>query len=295
MNIKNLIYTTLFLLITTSSFAGGGWTKKKGKSYIKVAGWWVESQDFFSGNGGSSSSPVTNGLFHLNIYAEYGITDKLTAIGYVPFFTRSYRNDLKSVRPSGEVIQNVSGDDLNTFGDTEIGVKYSIFQKGRIALAGSVIFGLPFGDDGANNSPDNNLATGDGEFNQIIRADLGISIHNSDKSSVYGNVYVGYNNRTEDFSDEYRAGAELGAGLLGNKLWFIGKIDVIESTENGDKPIEGGASVFANNSEVVNLTGENAIYFTDKIGLNAAVSFPISGQFIYDAPAITAGLFLDIK
>ncbi len=295
MNIKHLIYTSLFLIISTSSFAGGGWTKKKGKSYIKVAGWWIESKDFFSGNGGDSTSPVTNGLFNINVYAEYGITDKLTAIGYIPFFTRSYRNDLRSIRPNGEEIDNVPGDDLNTFGDSEVGVKYSILQKGKFALAGSIILGLPFGDDGSNNSPDNNLATGDGEFNQLLRADLGISLYNSDTTSLYGNVYIGYNNRTEDFSDEYRAGVELGAGFLKNKLWLVGKVDIIESTENGDKPISGGASVFANNSEVVNLTAETAIYFTKKIGLNASASFPVSGQFVYNAPAYSAGLFLDIQ
>ncbi|WP_010182277.1 hypothetical protein [Aquimarina agarilytica] len=289
----NKIFNFLLLtFITTSCFAGGGWTKKKGKSYIKVAGWWVESKDFFSGTGENSKSTVDNGLFNINIYAEYGFTDKLTAIAYIPFFTRSYQN--KEIDQNGVVNQALTGGDLNSFGDAEIGIKYSIFQKGRFALAGSLILGLPLGNDGSDQTLA--LATGDGEFNQLLRADLGISLYNSDTTSIYSNVYLGYNNRTKDFSDEYRAGAELGAGFLKNKLWLVGKLDIIESTENGNKGVSGGsASVFANNSEVVNLTAETAIYFTKKIGLNASASFPVSGQNVYDAPAYSAGIFLDIK
>lgn len=293
MKFNKIISIVTLILITTSSFAGGGWTKKKGKSYIKVAGWWVESNDFFSSSGGNSTGTVDNGLFNVNIYAEYGFTDKLTAIAYVPFFSRSYQN--REIDQNGVVNQALPGGDLNSFGDSEVGVKYAIFQKGRFALAGSLILGLPLGNDGSDQTLA--LATGDGEFNQLVRADLGISLYNSDTTSLYGNVYIGYNNRTEDFSDEYRAGAELGAGFLKNKLWLVGKLDVIESTENGDKGTSSGgsASVFANNSEVVNLTAETAIYFTKKIGLNASVSFPLSGQNVYDAPAYSAGLFLDIQ
>jgi len=290
MKIKIISLLSL-LLISLTAFAGGGWTKAKGKSYVKVAGWWVESQDFFSGNGGKSTG-VTTGLFNVNVYAEYGFTDKLTAIAYVPFFSRSYQNARIT---NGVTDTDLIGGDLNSFGDSELGIKYQLFKKGKFALAGSLILGLPIGNDGTGESP-RGLATGDGEFNQIIRVDLGISLVNSDNLSLYGNIYTGYNNRSKGFSDEFRGGLELGAGLLDSKLWLIGKLDTIQSFENGDdSPSGGSASIFANNSEATSVTTEGAYYFTEKIGLNISASFPLAGQNVFNAPAYSAGIFLDIK
>ncbi len=290
MNFKKVISIVSLIVFSSSVFAGGGWTKAKGKSYVKVAGWWVESQDFFSGNGGEDSG-VTTGLFNVNIYAEYGFTDKLTAIAYVPFFSRSYQNERIT---NGVNDPFLEGGDLNSFGDSELGVKYQLFKNERFALAGSVTFGLPLGNDGSDQTL--GLATGDGEFNQIIRVDLGISIYNSDTVNIYGNVYTGFNNRTNDFSDEFRGGLEVGAGILDNKLWIVGKLDTIQSFENGDKGSAGGnASVFANNSEATSITSELAYYLTEKIGLNASASIPLAGQNVFNAPAYSAGIFLDIK
>ena len=284
------IICVFFCLISFSTFAGGGWTKQKGKTYVKVAGWWVESKDFFSGTG-EETSGVTTGLFNVNIYAEYGFTDKLTAIAYVPFFSRSYQN--KRIT-NGIEDEFLKGGALNSFGDSEIGVKYQILKSGRFALAGSIILGLPLGNDGSDETLA--LATGDGEFNQIVRADLGTSIYNSDKTSIYSNFYMGYNNRTDDFSDEFRGGLEFGLGLAGKKLWIIGKFDTIQSLKNGDKQSsDESASIFANNAEATTITGEIAYYFSKKIGINASIANPISGQSVFNAPAYSAGVFLDIK
>lgn len=290
MNVKKVISVISLILFSSAIFAGGGWTKSKGKSYVKVAGWWVESQDFFSGNGGEDSG-VTTGLFNVNIYAEYGFTDKLTAIAYVPFISRSYQNERITNGVSDVFLE---GGDLNSFGDSEIGVKYQLFKNKRLAIAGSVILGLPLGNDGSDQTL--GLATGDGEFNQIIRADLGISIYNSDAVNVYGNIYSGFNNRTDGFSDELRAGLEIGAGILNNKLWAVAKLDTIQSLNNGDRDSVGGnASVFANNSEVTSITSELAYYFAKKIGLNMSASIPLAGQNVFNATAYSAGIFLDIK
>ncbi len=294
MKVNKILGYLVLLLLSSNAFAGGGWTKKKGKSYIKVAGWWVEGREFFNGNGDESPSTIDSGLFNVNIYAEYGITNKLTAIGYIPFFSRSYQN--REVDQDGIPSEQRPGGDINTFGDSEVGLKYSLYKNSKIALAVSVILGLPFGDEG---SPEDvpALATGDGEFNQIIKLDLGIGLYNSSTIDVYANTYVGFNNRTEGFSEEFRGGLELGAGVLDKKLWLVGKVDVIESFENGDEidNAGGGGTIFANNTEVVNVVSELAYYFTKKIGVSASASFPVSGTNVYAEPAFSGGLFLDLK
>jgi len=288
---KYLFPLITFLLLASNTYAGGGWTKEKGTSYIKVSGWWVESKGFFDGNGSKSQSTVNHGLFNINVYAEYGISNKLTAIGYIPFYTKSYQN--KEVDQNGNGNPDLPGRELNSFGDSEIGIKYNVFKNSIFSIATSLTLGLPLGDQG---SPETGLATGDGEFNQLLKVDIGISLINNKQLSLYGNAYVGYNNRTEDFSDEIRGGLEIGAGLLDQKLWIISKLDVIESTRNGDKDFEsGGGSVFANNSEVVNLSFEAAYYITEKIGFSAAIANPLSGTFVYSDPAYTGGIFFDLK
>lgn len=281
-------------LIATNAFAGGGWTKQKGKTYVKVSGWWIESKNFFNGEGFDSPSDVDRGLFNVNIYAEYGISDKLTAIGYVPFFSRAYEN--RELDQDGLVSPSRPGGAINSFGDSEIGLKYQLYKNSLISLAGSVILGLPLGDSG---DPEDvpSLATGDGEFNQILRVDAGFSLLNTSAFSLYGNSYVGFNNRTDGFSDEFRFGAEIGAGLFDNSLWLVQKLDLIESFENGDEIGEGssGGSIFANNTEVVNLTSEIAYKFTKKLGLSGSVAIPVSGSNVFSDPAYSVGIYLDVQ
>lgn len=285
------LVTVMLIFFSISVFAGGGWPKKKGSAYIKVAGWWIDSNEFYNGNGDNSKAIVNSGLFNVNVYAEYGITDRLTAIAYVPFFSRSYQD--REVDQDGIVSDQRPGGDINTFGDSEIGLKYGLYKNDYISLAGSVILGLPLGDDGSDEEL--SLATGDGEFNQIVRADLGVSLFNSPNASIYGNVYAGFNNRTEGFSDEFRGGLELGLGLFNKKLFIVGKLDTIESFENGDDiESSGSGSIFANNTEVVNLTAEVSYYLTKKIGISGSIASPLSGKNVYADPAYSVGLFLDL-
>ena len=292
MKIKYL-FILLSILITSNIYAGGGWTNEKGTAYIKVSGWWVESKNFFSGNGSESRSNVSSGLFNINIYAEYGITDKLTAIGYIPFFSRAYQN--REVDQNGNINETLPGGDLNSFGDSEIGLKYNLYKNDRFSIATSLTLGLPFGNDGSDQEL--LLTTGDGEFNQIVRVDIGASLFQNDLLSIYGNAYFGYNNRTKGFSDELRGGAEIGAGILDKKLWLISKLDIIESTKNGDTISNNDtrANIFANNAEVINLTFETSYYITEKIGISASIANPLSGVSGFDAPAYSGGIFFDLK
>ena len=285
---------TLFLsLFSLSAFAGGGWPKKKGKYYIKVAGWYVESNTHFTGDGVEGAPNVTSSLFNVNVYAEYGFTDKLTAIAYVPFFARAINN--KVIDNRGNVADGFPGESLNSIGDSQFGLKYGIYQKGKVAIALSYIIDIPLGKTGEGEQQ--TLATGDGELNHIFRADVGFSLFNGDTISLYGNVYSGINVRSKDFSEELRAGLELGAGLLDKKLWIVGKFDTIQALNNGDRNLDSGNNfgLFLNNVEVTTITPEVSYYLTKKIGLSAAISVPIAGQFVYDQPSYTGGIFIDVN
>lgn len=268
----------------------GGWAKEKTNFYVKLSAWYLEADEHFT-EGTDTAPNTTQSLFNINVYGEYGITDRWTAILYAPFFTRATENDRIS-KATGGVLSE--GGSINTIGDIDIAIKYGIIQNGKIALSAMLLLGLPTGES-TPGGPNNTLQTGDGEFNQMLRADLGIPLI-SGTTNVYGNVYAGYNNRTNDFSDELRLGAELGLGILDSKWWIIAKADAIQSMNNGVPAIASTSnSIFVNNAEVFSVTLETAVYLTKSIGLSAALTNPISGQLVYSDPAYSAGIFLDVK
>jgi len=288
-NNNNILIIILVFLFTSSAFSQ--WTKGKGKGYYKVSGWYLEADEHFTANGDKDPN-LTRSQFNVNFYGEYGITDKLDVIAYVPFFSRVTEND----EISGTTGQELSeGESFNSFGDLDLGVRYSLFKNSTYAISATLKFGIPTGDDAGGS--DGSFQTGDGEFNQLLQTNFGASF-NLWKIPSYAKVYLGYNNRSQGFSDELRSGAELGGNLANGKLWIIGRADIVESTQNGSlnaQNSQGSGSIFANNIEYVSLGIEAAYYITKKIGVSANFTSAVSGKLVYAAPSISGGVFLDIK
>lgn len=278
------IYILLFTSIQT--FAGGGWPKKKGTYYFKLAAWYLNSDEHFTLSGKGPNTTVQ--LFSTSLYGEYGITDRLTAVANIPFF---YRNTFNKTIENG--IETDDGDELNSFGDTQIGLKYGIFQNDTFSATFGVTLDFPFGQ--TNKGLAGRLATGDGEFNHMYRFDVGASVYNSKTISIYTNVYTALNVRTEGFSEESRSGLEIGAGFLDHKLWIVGKLDTIQPLFNGDRTVESGSGIFVNNVEVTSISPEINYYISKKIGFSAGATIPLDGQFVYTDPSYTAGIFYDFK
>ncbi len=284
--------TFLFLLLNScfvlQALAGGGWPQKKGNGYYKLSAYSVRASSHYT-DMGLIDPNITSGIFNLSLYAEYGITDRFTAIGYLPVFSRAYANNLIS-RTTGETL--VSGDALNTLGDADVGMKYGIVVDKKIALAGTTLLGIPLGKD--NGNLDNWLQTGDKEFNVLLKMDAGTSF-GSEKIAGYANAGVGYNIRTRGYSHEFRYSLEVGAGFFNRKLWTILRLDAVESLKNGTAPAISGTSIFANNTEYTSPGIEVAYYITDKLGISAGMAGAIRGELIYASPSYSFGVFLDLK
>lgn len=284
-------YIILLLLLPAFSYAGGGWTLPKGGAYYKVSQWWVVASKHYTTNGGVNPNPKT-GIFNTSLYAEYGITDRLTGIAYFPFLSRNARSEQIALTPG---MISVPEESITSLGDTDIGFKYALSKPGsKFAFAGTIQFGIPLGNDAGGS--DRSLQTGDGEFNQLIRFDLSRSF-SIGKINTYANIYTGFNNRTKDFSDEFRAGGELGANFINGKLWAIVRFDLIESLQNGSSTADNGTgvTVFANNTEYFAYTYELAYYVTQKLGISAATGRVFNASLILAAPSYSVGIFLDLK
>jgi hypothetical protein len=270
--------------------AGGPWPKPKGTGYFKLSEWWLIADQHYT-DVGLIDPNVTAGIFNTSLYAEYGLTDRLTGVLYFPFFSRSYFNNLVSAT-TGETLK--AGEAINSIGDTDISLKYALTKPGSgLPISATLLLGLPLGENAGGS--EQALQTGDGEFNQLFQIDAGKSF-GTDKLGLYAAVYAGINNRTNDFSDEVRYGGEIGLGLASSKFWLIGRINGVESLQNGKLASEiVTSSIFANNAEYTSYALEASYYVTDKIGVSAGFASAFRGKIIYAAPSYTVGVFYDMK
>lgn len=281
---KKILLAYLLFLIALSAMAGGGWPQPKSTFYLKLSQWWVISDQHFT-NTGQIDPNLTRGAFNTSIYGEYGITDRLTGILYFPFFSRATINEQVS-GTTGMLISE--GDAVNSIGDADISLKYGLITNKPIVVSATLTLGLPLGNDSGGR--DGSLQTGDGEFNQMITVDVS-------KSFKVGSLYpfltvsAGINNRTNNYSDEFRYGIE--AGITFKKFTGIIRVLGIESMQNGEENFNAiGTSLFANNVEYMSFSPEVAYNFTEAFGISASYGTAFSGKLIYANPSYSVGVFL---
>lgn len=269
--------------------AQSGWTKPKGQGYFKLSEWWIVADQHFT-DAGEVDPNVTTGLYNTTLYADYGITDRIQAELNFPLFSRTVTNNLVS-GSTGEVL--VPGEALNGIGDADVGLRYGITKNRRIALSAGITLGLPLGNPSGGS--EGTLQTGDGEFNQIVNIAAGTSLSFGDLPA-YAQMSVGYNNRTNGFSDEFRANFEIGIQPVPNKLWIIARINNLESMRNGDKSEQdAGMSLFANNTEYTGVSFEVAYYLNDRWGISGMAAGATRAELIFAAPSYSLGVYFDMK
>ena len=287
---KSLIVFFLEALCSTVTFAGGPWPQPKGKGYYKLSEWWIVFDEHFT-DLGLKDPNVTTGVFNTSLYAEYGITNRLTAQFNGALFSRNTMNNLVS-QTTGDII--AAGEGFNSLGDINVGLKYGLTKPGsKLPVALSVMLGLPTGTPVAGEL--NNLQTGDGEFNQIVQLDAGTGF-NIGSSRSYLSAHLGFNNRTNQFSEELLFGGEFGLGLIKNKLFLVAKLNIVESFKNG---ATGAAvtstSIFANNAESSTFGVEANLYLTKNLGLSVGTANPFAGEIVAAGRSYSVGVFLDLS
>ncbi|WP_136467860.1 hypothetical protein [Flagellimonas onchidii] len=281
-----LLLIGCFLIFNNNLYSQ--WTKESGKGYYKLSAWYLEADEHYTSSGQIDPN-ATRGQFNINLYGEYGLNDRWDLVGYIPFFSRTYQNDILS-RTTNEII--IPGEEVNSIGDIDLGLTYGLLQKENLAISVTLMLGIPSGDDAGGS--DGSYQTGDGEFNQLLKVAAGVPFKITN-TPLYVKAYVGYNNRTQNFSDELRGGAELGIQLF-NSLWLASKLNIVESLQNGSLSAQNNqGSIFANNVEFTNFEVEAAYYITKKFGLSVNYATALSGRIIYAAPSYSGGIFMDIQ
>ena len=270
-------------LLVQLSYAGGGWPSPKGNGYFKWSQYVIRSGSYYAPNG-EIIDIATASVYITSLYGEYGLTDKLTVIGYVPFFSRATLNE--QVDANGNQI--APGDAVNSFGDTDISFKYGLITNKPVVMSASVTFGLPFGNDAGGQT--GVLQTGDGEFNTMISLEASRGIN---QGKGYVNTLLAFNNRSNNFSDEWRWGVEVGHSLT-SRLSGALKVYSVNSFNNGSDVETPSNGIFSNNIEYLAITPELNYRIKESFGLSTAVGFAASGRRVLASPSFSIGLYLTI-
>lgn len=276
---KKIFLILSLFLCAHIAVAGGGWTYAKGSGFFKLSQSAIRSDRFFNPDG-DIIDITTTGYYATSIYGEYGLSDRFTAIAYIPFFTRSTLNKTR-FNMSGD---EIPGDQLNSVGDIDISLQYGIIKSDNWVLSARVLFGLPTGETAGGET--GILQSGDGEFNQMVRLDLSKPF----SKKAWFSFYAAFNNRTNNFSDEYRLGGEVGS-KFGTSFFLIGKLDLVQSLFNGTADASMSGTLFSNNTEYLSPAVELAYEFESGIGLNASAAGAFYARNILAAPNYSFGLY----
>ncbi len=271
----------LILTVSIDAYAGGGWSQPKGKGFLKLSQSMIRANSYFSPSGDVLDITTTS-LYSSSVFMEYGLTDRLTGIVYMPFFVRSTLNNLET--PDGTLIEE--GDELNSIGDADVTIKYGLIQNSAYVLSASLTLGLPLGE--ASGGRTQLLQSGDGEFNQMLTFELSRGF----SSGWYATLLAGFNNRTNNFSDEIRYGGEI--GYAKGRFIPILKVYGVAPLVNGDDLGVPNNGVFSNNIEYLSITPEVLYDINGKFGITASIGLAAYGKRLLAAPNFIAGVYWNL-
>ncbi len=209
---KPLVALTLacsFLLLGGEAHAGGGWARRPHSLYVKLAATTLTSDAFHISNG----TVVRTADFNtqtLQLYVEYGVLNRLSAVLDAPVFKRA---------------AYVTASSASGIGDLGLTLKYAILT-GRFPASLGIGAEFPTGNRQAFGVNKNNpevrivLPTGDGEFNTWLRTYVSHSFH---LWPGFASIDVGYNLRTMGFTNQYQANLQLGY-KASNAVWVFGDL-----------------------------------------------------------------------
>lgn len=281
---SRILFAALLSIVSINGvFAQGAWNKAQGEGFFKLSEMVIVSDEFYTPEG-TTQRIKTAGVYITSLYGEYGLSNKLTAVAFLPFFVRNTINEQNFAISTN----NEEGDESNSFGDVNIGLQYGIKQSGPLVLSASLLLGLPVGETSGGRTEI--LQSGDGEFNQLLRLHAGYSFY---PAPFYMTGAIGFNNRTKDFSDEFHFTIEAGASIK-ESLFVALKFGVLQSFNNGDA-VSSQTGIFSNNLEYVSIGPEVSYLLNEKFGLSASVFSALSGQNILAKPAFNLGVVYNLK
>ncbi len=274
LNMKKLSILLLFFF-SLNLLAQSPWTKKKNEGYVQLSFTTIANYDKLFGNPDySTNRKITDNT--LQLYGEYGLTDKTTLIASVPF---------KMVK-SGGLAQPISltiGESKTSLGNIQLGIKHNFYNK-KWLLSGQLTVEANTGSyENASG-----LRTG---YDAWTLTPLFIAGRGFDK--WYIQASTGFDIRTNDYSSNYKLGGEIGYKAI-DWLWIAGFLDGVASLKNGDValPIQNVLTgLYVNNQSYAAFGLKFIGEINNKTGVNLGFGGALAGRNVAKKPALTFGLY----
>ncbi|WP_299833943.1 transporter [uncultured Tenacibaculum sp.] len=273
---KKLAYFLLFCL-TVNTYAQSPWTQKKGEAYLQLNFTTIPSySDIFGNPDFQTEREISDNT--LQLYAEYGISDKTTLIANLPLKFVS-TGDLVNASP---VSVTAEGSETS-LGNIQLGVRHNFYNK-KWLISGQLMVVANTGSFDAATG----LRTGYDAwtFTPVISAGRGFD-------KWYIQAFTGVDIRTNEYSSAFKLGGEAGY-KVGSWLWLAGFLDGVASFQNGEvqQPITNLLTSLYVNDQSYAAFGFKIIGEINKnFGANVGLGGALSGRRVAKSPALSFGLY----
>ena len=239
----------LLLAIAPTQLHAGAWTQAPGGMYFKIAGLSFRSQDYLDAVGERRERVAKPSMEELSdesmsVYLEYGLWERLTLVGTLPYKRLVYKKtEVKEFKSDvlDTTITRIHPDEVQSgLADLELRLRWRLLRNPAVvslALGGKFPLGYDIDQDsigsldagglGLGPSPvdagagaDSKVPLGTGERDIDMRLLVGKSLY---PLPGYLTSTVGYRKRGGAFSDEFFYGLE--AGVTYNRLLVKGVVE----------------------------------------------------------------------
>ena len=269
----------LLLLVSLSSFSQSPWTKEKGKFYTQLSFTTIPNYNMLFGDPNYS---ITGNISDntLQLYSEYGASDKTTIILNLPYkiITQIGLVNTCLVAPCNEYSNK-----KNNLGNIEVGLKHTFYNKGWL-ISGQFSVEANTGSFDANSG----IRTGYDAFTftPLFLAGKGYG-------ESYIQTFAGTKIRTNSYSSNFKIGGEYGR-KVGKHIWLIGFLDIEKSFENGTIVLPASnltTGLYVNDQEY-GVVGVKAIgEFSNNFGITASLPAAFFGNNVAQQIAFSFGVY----
>ena len=267
-------------LVSSFAFSQSPWTQEKGKYYTQLSFTTLPNYtDLFGDPDYSTFGEITDNTVQL--YGEYGLTDRTTVLLNLPFKLISI-NDFQS-----PLIDCSDGcpEDFNEsqLGNIEVGIRHN-FYNNKWILSGQLAVEL----NTASYDAVSGIRTG---YDAFTLTPLFLAGRSFGKTYIQSSI--GAQIRTNDYSSNFKVGGEVGHKIT-KHIWLIGFVDVVKSFENGTValPIQNTFTGLYVNDQEYGAYGFKGIgEITEKFGVTASYGGAFFGNNVPKQAAINFGIF----
>ena len=255
----------LLLAIAPTQLHAGAWTQAPGGMYFKIAGLSFRSQDYLDAGGDRQVRAAKPSMEELSdesmsAYLEYGLWERLTLVGTLPYKRLVYKKTEVKVFKSDVLDTTITrihpDENRSGLADLELRLRWRLLRNPAVislALGGKIPLGYdvaqdsngslgtggiglgPSPVDGALAGADSKVPLGTGEKDIDIRLLVGKSLY---PFPGYLTSTVGYRKRNGAFSDEFFYGFE--AGVTYKRLLVKGVVEGIRTMGDCGAMGQGG-------------------------------------------------------